>query len=342
MQVNENLNAHPTLLERSSKFDIKAYLSKYTIFIILLMIILALSIASPVFLTAKNIVNIFTAEAGRGLLALGVAFCIISRGIDLSLGSVVAVSSVFSAALVQELTYATLIIPDLVYVPTWAAVLAGIVIGTSFGVLNGVLIAYTKIPPFIATLGSMVIARGVALLFTNAYPVPMLRKDFTRIGQDNMFGFLPNIVVVFLVFAVISYVLLNWTKFGKNVYAIGGNVEAARAAGIKVERNIVAIYTWSAFCAAVAGVMITARAASGIASLGTSYELDAIAAATVGGVSHTGGIGTIPGVFVGILVLGVINNGLLILGVSPYLQQIIKGIIIVVAVIIDMRKISRK
>jgi inositol transport system permease protein len=323
-------------------FNFKAYLSKYTIFVILLLLIAILSIASDVFLTGRNIVNIFTAEAGRGLLALGVAFCIISRGIDLSIGSIVAVSSVFSAALVQELTYATLIIPNLVYVPAWVAVLVGVVLGTLFGVLNGLFIAYTKIPPFIATLGSMVIARGVALLFTNAYPVPMLRKDFTIIGQGSMFGFLPNIVVVFFVFAILSYILLNWTKFGKNVYAIGGNTEAARAAGIKVERNLVAIYTWSALCAAVAGVMITSRAASGIASLGTGYELDAIAAATVGGVSHTGGIGTITGVIGGILVLGVINNGLLILGVSPYLQQIIKGIIIVAAVVVDMRKISRK
>jgi ribose/xylose/arabinose/galactoside ABC-type transport system permease subunit len=340
MQVNENVSS--PLVGKKPGLDIKKYLSKYTIFIILVLMIVVLSIASPVFLTGRNIVNIFTAEAGRGLLALGVAFCIIARGIDLSLGSVVAVSSVFSAALVQELTYSTLIIPDLVYIPSWIAVLVGIILGTLFGVLNGLLIAYTKIPAFIATLGSMVIARGVALLFTNAYPVPMLRDDFTDIGQGNWILSLPNIVVVFLIFAVIAYILLNWTKFGKNVYAIGGNIDAARAAGIKVERNLVAIYTWSAMCASVAGIMITSRSASGIASLGTGYELDAIDAATVGGVSHTGGIGTIPGVFIGILVLGVINNGLLILGVSPYLQQIIKGIIIVVAVVFDMRKISRK
>ncbi|MEL7603318.1 MAG: ABC transporter permease, partial [Bacillota bacterium] len=168
------------------------------------------------------------------------------------------------------------------------------------------------------------------------------REDFTIIGQGNLFGFIPNIVVVFILFAAIAYVMLNHTRFGKNVYAIGGNEDAARAAGIKVERNLVAIYTWSALTAAVAGVMVTSRSASGIASLGLSYELDAIAAATVGGISHTGGIGTITGVIGGILVLGVINNGLLILGVSPYLQQIIKGIIIVVAVIFDMRKIARK
>ena len=329
-------------MDRSANNKFAALISKYTIFVILFVLVVILSLASPMFMTPKNIINILTSESSRGLLAFGVAFCIISRGIDLSLGSVMAVSSVFAASLVQKLTYPTLIIPNLTYVPAWVAVLVGLAIGTVFGLANGLLIAYTKIPPFIATLGSQVIARGVALLYTNAYPVPMLRPDFTIIGQGNMFGFIPNIVAVFLLFAVIAYIMLNQTRFGKNVYAIGGNEDAARAAGIKVERNLVAIYTWSALTAAVAGVMVTSRSASGISSLGISYELDAIAAATVGGISHTGGIGTITGVIGGILVLGVINNGLLILGVSPYLQQIIKGVIIVVAVIFDMRKIARK
>ena len=335
-----SINTEVLYERRKARF--KETMGKYTIFVILAVLVGVLAIASPMFLTGKNIINILTSESSRGLLAFGVAFCIISRGIDLSLGSIMAISSVFSAALVQKLTYATLIIPDLTFIPAWVAVLAGLAIGTAFGLANGLLIAYTKIPPFIATLGSQVIARGVAQLFTNAYPVPMLREDFTIIGQGNLFGFLPNIVAVFILFAIIAYVMLNHTRFGKNVYAIGGNEDAARAAGIKVEANLVAIYTWSALTAAVAGVMVTSRSASGIASLGLSYELDAIAAATVGGISHTGGIGTITGVIGGILVLGVINNGLFILGVSPYLQQIIKGVIIVVAVIFDMRKIARK
>lgn len=330
-----------TELKVKSKFDFKAFTSKYMIYLVLIGLMIVLGIANPVFLSRENIINIFTAEAGKGMLALGVAFCIISRGIDLSLCSVVAVSSVFAAALAQEPTYSTLIVPNLVGMPIFVAVLVGIVVGVLFGVLNGVLIAYTKIPAFIATLGSQVIARGLALLFTNAYPVPMLRPEFTIIGQGSVFG-IPNIVIVFAVFTVAAYIMLNHTKFGQNVYAIGGNTDAARAAGVNVEKNLVAIYTWSAFTAAVAGVMITARAASGIATLGTGYELDAIAAATVGGTSHSGGIGTITGVIGGILVLGVINNGLLILSVSPYLQQIIKGIIIVVAVVIDMRKLVKK
>ncbi len=323
------------------KMTFSALMSKYSIFVILIALVIILGIASPVFLTFDNIINILTAEAGRGLLALGVAFCIIAKGIDLSLGSVVAVASVFSASLIQKVTYSPLIIPGLVELPVFVPILVGIVVGTLFGVLNGTLIAYTKIPPFIATLGSMVIARGLAQLYTNAYPVPMLRDDYKIIGQGSI-GPVPNIVVVFIVFAFIAWMLLKNTRFGKNIYAIGGNEQAARVAGVKVEKNLVMIYTWSALTASVAGIMITARAASGIASLGTGYELDAIAAATVGGVSHSGGIGSITGVLAGILILGVINNGLLILKVSPYLQQIIKGIIIVVAVIYDMRKISKK
>ena len=322
--------------------NLKAFANKYAMYIILLILIGIFGIASPAFFTGRNFVNILTSESSRGLLALGVAFCIISRGIDLSLGSVMAVSSVFSAALVQKLTYSPLIIPNLGYVPAWAAILVGLAVGTSFGLLNGLLIAYTKIPPFIATLGSMTIARGLALLFTNAYPVPMLREDFTIIGQGTMFGFLPNIVFVFLLMAIIANILLNHTRFGKNLFAVGGNVDAARAAGINVERTLVAAYCWSSFCAALAGVMVTSRSASGIASLGEGYELDGIAAATVGGVSQTGGVGSIVGCLGGILVLGVINNGLLILGVSPYLQKIIKGAIIVIAVVFDMRKVARK
>jgi ribose/xylose/arabinose/galactoside ABC-type transport system permease subunit len=326
-------------------FNTKAFISKYAMYVILIVLIAIFGFAQPAFFTGKNFVNILTSESSRGLLALGVAFCIITRGIDLSLGSVMAVSSVFSASLVQKLTYSTLILPGLVNlpeIPAWVAFLFGILVGTSFGVINGLLVAYTKIHPFIATLGSMTIARGLALLYTNAYPVPMLREDFTHIGQGTMFGVLPNIVCVFLLMAVVANVLLNHTRFGKNMFAVGGNVDAARASGINVEKTLVFAYPWSAFCASLAGVMVTARSASGIASLGDGYELDGIAAATVGGVSQTGGVGSIVGCIGGILVLGVINNGLLITGVSPYLQKIIKGAIIVIAVVFDMRKVARK
>ncbi len=317
------------------------FINKYAIFIVLIVMIIALSFLSPAFLTAQNLINVLITESGRGILALGVAFAIISRGIDLSVGSIVSLTSVIAASLVQEPSYSARIFPNLPILPPIVAVLAGLAAGALVGLTNGALIAYTAIPPFIATLGSMIIARGFALILTNAYPVPMLRPEFKIIGQGS-FGPIPYVVIVFVIVAVIAYIILNYTKFGKHVYAIGGNVNAARTSGIKVEKNLLGIYMVSGICASIAGILITARAASGIATLGNNYELDAIAAATIGGTSHTGGIGTVPGIIAGILILGILNNGLLLLGISPYLQQVIKGIIIVGAVVFDMRKNARQ
>lgn len=317
------------------------FINKYAIFIVLIVMIIALSFLSPAFLTVQNLINVLITESGRGILALGVAFAIISRGIDLSVGSIVSLTSVIAASLVQEPSYSARIFPNLPLLPPIVAVLAGLAAGALVGLTNGALIAYTAIPPFIATLGSMIIARGFALILTNAYPVPMLRPEFKIIGQGS-FGPIPYVVIVFVIVAVIAYIILNYTKFGKHVYAIGGNVNAARTSGIKVEKNLLGIYMVSGICASIAGILITARAASGIATLGNNYELDAIAAATIGGTSHTGGIGTVPGIIAGILILGILNNGLLLLGISPYLQQVIKGIIIVGAVVFDMRKNARQ
>lgn len=324
----------------NKSYEIKKFASKNSIYIVLVFLVIAVTIASPNFLSIGNIINLFTTESIKGLLALGVAFCILAKGIDLSLGSIVALSAVVSASLIQNPTYTAqmfkgLDMPVAIGVPV--AIIVGILVGTIFGVINGALIAYTKIPPFIATLGSMVVVRGLAMLYTNAYPVPMLKKEFKMIGQGSLGG-IPNLLIILIIFAIVAWFLLNHTRFGKNVYAIGGNDVAAKVAGIKVKKNLVFVYTWSAFCAAVAGVLLASRTGSGIATLGLNYELDAIAAATIGGVSHSGGVGRIGGVIAGILILGVVNNGLLLLGVSPYIQQIVKGLIIVSAVVFDMRK----
>lgn len=319
---------------------LKKSASKNSIYIVLIVLVVAVTIASPNFLSVSNLINLFTTESLKGILALGVAFAILSKGIDLSVGSIVALSAVVSASLIQDPAYASQLFPGLdmpVALGVPVSVLAGVLAGTIFGVINGALIAYTKIPPFIATLGSMVVARGLAMYYTNAYPVPMLKPQFKAIGQGNVVG-IPHLVLILVIFIVVAWFFLNQTRFGKNIYAIGGNEVAARVAGIKVEKNLIMIYTWSAFCAAVAGVLLASRTGSGVATLGVSYELDAIAAATIGGVSHSGGVGRIGGIVAGILILGVVNNGLLILGVSPYIQQIVKGVIIVAAVVFDMRK----
>lgn len=323
-----------------NKQKISKVLNDYSILLVLVVLVVGLSIATPDFLTMTNIMNLFAAESARGLLALGVAFCIIAHGIDLSLGSVIAVSAVVSASLAQDMSGTALFYPNLPVLPIFIPVLAGLLAGVLFGLVNGLLIAYTHIPPFIATLGTMTAARGIALLYTNSYPISYLREDFKVFGQGKL-GPIPGMALVLLFFIVAAWLLLNRTAFGRNVYAIGGNETAARVAGVNVERTLIGVYAWSALMAAIAGILMAARSGSAIASLGLSYELDGIAAATVGGVSHNGGVGRIGGIVTGILILGVINNGLLILGVSPYIQQIIKGCIIVGAVVFDMRKVNR-
>jgi ribose/xylose/arabinose/galactoside ABC-type transport system permease subunit len=316
-------------------------LNTYAIFLVLLVMAVIMTLTSTDFLTPQNLINLFSSESSRGLLAVGVGLVIIAGGIDLSIGATMALTSVTTASLVQQATYASRLWPNLPFIPVYVAVLAGLACGVIVGIINGLIIAYTKTPPFIATLGTMLIVKGAALMYTNAFPVPMLRDGFKRIGQGKWFS-IPYIVIIFILIAVIAWVLLNYTRWGKNLYAIGGNENAARVAGVRVEKNVIAVYIWSGVLAAISGLLLTARSGSGIATLGQNYEFDAIAAAIVGGLSFSGGIGRISGIFAGIFILGILNNGLLLLNVSPYLQQVIKGIIIVAAVVIDMRKHARR
>lgn len=303
----------------------------------------ALAIATPTFFTYKNIMNILTTESIIGILAVGVMWCILSRGIDLSPGAVVALTSCISASLAQDFAYgASRLFPNLQNLPIAVALLAGIAAGTVIGVINGLLIAYTKIPAFIATLGTQLISRALAQLYTNAYPIPQLKPEFKSIAQYNLFGVIPMVVVIFILFAAVSGFMLTQTRFGKSIYAIGGNDQAARVAGINVEKNLIKVYTWCAFCASVGGILLAARSGAGNSSVGLNYELDAIAAATVGGTSHTGGVCRISGVIAGILILGVLKNGMMLLNISPYLQQVCKGVIIIAAVVFDMRKNAKK
>jgi len=334
--------------------EIKRFAGRNSIWLVFIALGIFMTFASPTFLTQVNITNLLTTNAIVGIMAVGVTFCILSRGIDLSTSGVLALSSVVTASLVQEIDAANKVFEGMYPIPPLAAVLAGLGVGLVFGLTNGLLIAYTKIPPFIATLGSMLITRAAAQLYTNAFPVPTLTAGFRAIGQGaavpfpyigaggvQIFG-VPNVVTAFVVVVAIGGFFLTQTRFGKNIYAIGGNEVAARVAGIHVERNLIKIYVFSAVCSAFAGVLLASRVGSGNSTLGTGFELDAIAAATVGGVSHSGGIGRISGVIAGILVLGVVNNGMLLLGISPYVQNIVKGVIIIGAVVFDMRKHARK
>lgn len=311
-----------------------------TIWVVLIIIIIVAAIISPNFFTASNLISIATTEAIIGVLSAGIMWAILSKGIDLSAGSIVAFSSCICASFVQKTSYSGAMYPDL-ELPMIVGIILALLVSVAFGLINGLLVAYTKIPPFIATLGTQLIARAGAQIYTNAYPVPELRDDFKFLGQGSV-GPIPMIIIIFAIFIAVSGFVLNYTRFGKNVFAIGGNENAARAAGIQVEKNLVIVYCIAGFCAGFGGVLLASRSGAGNSSFGLNYELDAIAACTIGGTSQTGGVAKITGVIAGIFILGVVKNIMLLMGVNAYWQQVVKGAIIIIAVVLDMRKNAKK
>ncbi len=297
--------------------------------IALLVISAALSIAQPNFLTFPNLINLVRQIAINGILAVGVTYVLITGGVDLSLGSLVALTGVAAASFAHPDQY-----------PTAVPVLVGVVAGGCCGLVNGVVITKGRIAPFIVTLGMMTVARGLALVLSGGRPVSNLAKGFTMIGSSDVAG-IPLPVVLLLTMALLSYVFLNNLRLGRYIYAVGGNENAARASGIRVDRVKIFAYVASAAFAGLAGVVLAARITTGQPNAGVGYELDAIAAAVIGGTSLSGGVGGVGGTLLGALLMGVINNGLDLLNVSSYFQQIIKGAIIVTAVLLDRNQEHR-
>jgi inositol transport system permease protein len=330
--------AAPTAGGVVTRDALTAFLRKYLIIFIFLGMCILLAIFSPnnSFLKPQNLINVVRQISVTGLLAIGVMLCIIALGIDLSLGSVLGFAAVVSASLVQQPTWKEALYPGL-QLPAIVAVFAGMGVGLLLGSVNGGLIATFKIPPFIATLGMMTMARGFAYIYSNGRPVSTLNSDFLWLGGGDVLG-LPVPIIIFGIVIVVTHLMLNYTRFGRHVYAIGGNETAARVSGVNLSRTKLGIYAFSGLMAGIGGIVITARTQSATPALGLGYELDAIAAAVIGGTSFAGGIGTVWGTVVGALIIGVMNNGLDLLNVSPFYQQVVKGVIIIVAIIIDERK----
>jgi inositol transport system permease protein len=305
-------------------------LSKYGIVFILGIMIILLSIISNSFLTVKNITNVIRQISIIGIIGLGVTFIIITGGIDLSSGSVAALASVFCASFAHPNQY-PLIVP----------ILVGLSIGAFCGFINGGIIASQGIPPFIATLGMQLAARGAAYLYTNARPITGFTKGFDTIGRGYVDLGIVNIpvpIIIFFLTCLLCHIVLKYTKFGKYVYAIGGNRQAAVVSGINVKKVLVMVYAFGGMLVGLSAIILTSRLSAGQPTAADGYELDAIAAATIGGVSHSGGIGSIGGTIIGALIIGILNNGLDLLQVNAYWQQIAKGVIIVGAVILDKHK----
>ena len=283
-----------------------------------------------VFYSQRNLINVLRQVSSNACLAFGMTFAIITGGIDLSVGSILALSGTLSAGLIVKSGFS---VPQ--------AVITAIVIGTRLGLFNGFVIAKTTIPPFIVTLAMMQIARGAAYIYSNGQPIRAMIKEYQIIGTGYI-GPIPLPVVYMLVFLVICVILLSKTRFGRHVYAVGGNDKAAIFSGVNVARTKMLVYTMSGFLAAFTGVVLCARMASGQPTAGQAFEMDAIAATVLGGTSMSGGVGKIGSTFIGVLIIGVLNNGLNLLGLNSFWQQIAKGVVILLAVYVDMLKKRRK
>jgi inositol transport system permease protein len=319
-----------------------AFLSKYSILLILVGLCIVIAILSGgVFLRIGNLLNVLRQISVIGIIALGVTMCIITAGIDLSSGAVVAMVAVVVASLLQSSDAMDRLFPGGHPWPIGIVLVIGLVIGLFVGFLNGAMITKLKIPPFIATLGMMTFARGWAFIYSQGRPRGSIIDAFQTIGQGSILG-IPNPAIILVVCVLITYVILQHTLWGRYTYAIGSNLQAAVVSGIKTNRYLLLVYSYAGLLYAVSAIVLTARIGSGQPGLGLGYELDAIAASVIGGTSLAGGLGSAGGTLVGALIIGVMKNGLDILNVSADFQQIARAIIIVVAVTIDMRKNARR
>ena len=271
-----------------------------------------------------------------GIIAVGVTQVIITGGIDLSTGSIVGATAMISMSFAQASTGAAPVFAEWTDLPVIAPIAVGLGLGMIAGIINGSLIAYTKIPPFIATLGMMVTARGIAKWYTNGKPVSFPTESYTLIGA----GFMP--VVIFLIVAGLFHLALKYTLYGKHTYAIGSNAEAARVSGINVERHLVLVYAIAGTLAGLAALVLSSKNLTAQSGMGVIYELDAIAMAVIGGVSLSGGRGSIIGTILGALIFGVIISGFTFLRIDAYYQEMIKGAIIVTAVVADVARQRRR
>jgi ribose transport system permease protein len=297
------------------------------------LMVLTLSLATDKFCTVENGLNVLRQICANLCLSIGMTIIILSGGIDLSVGAVLA----FAGAVAAGLLKSGFVIPGtdvFIEVTTSGAILAGLLVGTALGWFNGFVITRFKLPPFVATLGMLSIARGLTMLWTGGFPITRLGDSFGYMGSGHLLG-VPMPVLISAGLIAVFMVIMKRTRFGRQVYAVGGNERAATLSGLNVNRIKLWVYTIGGALAGVAGLLVTARLDSATPNAGLSYELDSIAAVVIGGTSLNGGRGTIMGTVLGCLIIGVLNNGLVLLEVSPFWQQVIKGLVILVAVAVD-------
>lgn len=313
---------------KTIKFDFKTFLRKYGTISILIIMCAALTIITPNFLKVRNLLNIVKQISIYAIMGCGLTMVIITGGIDLSAGAVVAVAGMVFGTLNMTMG-----------IPMIAAIILTLLVGALIGMFNGSMVAFFNIPAFVATLGSKLALFGIALII-NDKPISGFDQSFLFLGQGSFCG-IPVLIFFLLVVGMISHYLLKHTKFGRYVYAIGGNSEAARVSGINIRKTLVSVYVYNGILQALAGILLASRIMTSSPNSGDGFEMEGITGAVIGGASLAGGSGTIMGTIIGTLIVGVLNNGLDLMLVDAYTQQVLKGMIIIAAVIFDQIKNKR-
>lgn len=331
-----------------NKGSVVSFMKENGIYIVLFVLLGIIIIQDTSFLSLLNLSNILTQSSVRIIIALGVAGLIVTQGTDLSAGRQVGLAAVIAATLLQSMSNVNKVFPNLGEIPIPFVILIVCIIGAIIGLINGLIIAYLNVTPFITTLGTMIIVYGINSLyydFVGASPIAGFDPRFSSFAQGFIrIGDFKLSYITFYAMIAIGFVWILWnkTRFGKNIFAIGGNPEAAKVSGVNVTLNLILVYALSGMFYAFGGMLEAGRVGSATNNLGFMYELDAIAACVVGGVSFSGGVGTVAGVVTGVLIFTVINYGLTYIGVNPYWQYIIKGSIIIFAVALDSLKYAKK
>ncbi|AKA71322.1 ABC transporter permease subunit [Clostridium scatologenes] len=304
--------------------DIKSLLFKYKSLIGLLILCIIISVLTPRFLTIPNILNVFTQVSVNAIIAVGMCFVILTGGIDLSVGSTLAIAGAIAASLAQKNV-------NIVFI-----LVATVIIGGLIGLINGIIVAKGKIQAFIVTLATMTVFRGVTYVYTNGTPISGLGTNFTFVGNGTIIG-IPLPVIIIAIVALIAWYVLTQTRYGRYVYAVGGNEDSSRLSGINTDKIKALVYVLSGAAAALSAIVVTSRIGSASPNAGSGFELDAIAAVVLGGTSLSGGEGSLTGTIIGAMIIGVLNNGLNLMNVSPFYQSIVKGLVILLAVMLDKK-----
>lgn len=312
-----------TANQMTKRLNGKDLFNKYGILMVFLILFVLLTLITNTFFTSRNLINVLKQVSINGIISVGMMCVLLTGGIDLSVGSIVALSGIVATTFAHPGEY-----------PVIVPIILGVLAGAACGVVNGTLVAFLNLPAFIATLGMLSVASGVALVLSKGRPISNLSEQFRYIGGGTILG-LPILIYILAAVFLIGYLILSWTKFGRYLYAIGGNEDAAKASGLSVARIKLFVYMISGICAGLAGTVLASRINAGQPNSGEGYELDAIAAVVIGGTSLNGGIGKVSGTILGVLIVGVINNGMDLLNISSYYQKIVKGSNIVLAVLLD-------